>query len=231
MTCSSVAAPGRRRFRSTSPPGSRRRTSPASSRRSASSSSRSEQANSAPKGTVFDSIPPPGSNADVGSTVTILVSTGPQPVAVPPAKGLTLDQATRQLAQAGFTNLNTPIPETSNSIASGAVIRTDPAAGKQVTLDTRINIYVSSGAPTVLLPGKIGETKATAKAELEAQGFTVSTLNHVDDANVGKVVDQNPAPRHPGAAEQQRRPDDRHRVVVRTTTTTTTSAPTTTTGP
>src|SRR4051794_12594956 len=31
-----------------------------------------EQSNSAAKGTVFDSIPPPGTNADVGSTVTIL---------------------------------------------------------------------------------------------------------------------------------------------------------------
>jgi eukaryotic-like serine/threonine-protein kinase len=153
-----------------------------------------DQSNSAPKGTVFDSIPPPGTNADVGSKVTILVSTGPEPVAVPPTKGLSLDQATRQLEQAGFTNLNSPIQEASTSIGAGGVIRTDPAAGKKVTLDTRINIYVSSGAPTVTLPGKIGETKAAAKAELEAEGFTVSTLNRVDDANVGKVVDQSPAP-------------------------------------
>jgi serine/threonine-protein kinase len=152
------------------------------------------QANEAKAGTVFDSIPKPGTKADVGSTVTILVSSGPAPVAVPPTKGLSLDQATRQLELAGFTNLNNPIQESNNSVSSGAVIRTDPAAGKQVALDTRINIYVSSGAQTVSLPGKIGETKAKAKAELEADGFTVSTLNRVDDANVGKVVDQSPAP-------------------------------------
>ncbi len=153
-----------------------------------------EQSNSAATGTVFDTIPAPGTMVAVGSNVTILVSSGPQPVAVPPTKGLSLDQATRQLEQAGFTNLNSPIQETSNSVASGSVIRTDPAAGTKVTLDTRINIYISSGAATVTLPGKIGETKATAKAELEASGFTVSTLNRVDDANVGKVVDQSPAP-------------------------------------
>jgi len=153
-----------------------------------------EQSNSAAKGIVFDSIPAPGTNVAVGSNVTILVSSGPEPVAVPPTKGLSLDQATRQLEQAGFTNLNSPIQETNNSVASGSVIRTDPAAGTKVTLDTRINIYISSGAATVTLPGKIGETKATAKAELEASGFTVQTLNRVDDANVGKVVDQSPAP-------------------------------------
>ncbi|HEV7523339.1 MAG TPA: Stk1 family PASTA domain-containing Ser/Thr kinase [Acidimicrobiia bacterium] len=155
---------------------------------------RSDASNAAPVGTVFDSLPKPGTTAKVGSDVTILVSSGPEPVAVPPVKGLSLDQATRQLALAGFTNQNNPIQETNNSVPSGAVIRTDPPAGKKVPVSTRINIYVSSGAQTVPMPGKVGETKAAAKAELEAQGFTVSTLNRVDDANVGKVVDQNPAP-------------------------------------
>ncbi len=148
--------------------------------------------NAAIKGNVFDSLPKPGTNADVGSTVVILVSSGPAPVAVPPTKGLTLDQATRQLELAGFTNLNTPIQEANDTIAAGSVIRTDPAAGKTVAVDTRINIYVSSGAQTVTLPGKIGETKAAAKSELEALGYTVTTLNRVDDANIGKVVDQSP---------------------------------------
>jgi serine/threonine-protein kinase len=189
-----------------------------------------EQSNSAAKGIVFDSIPAPGTNVAVGSNVTILISSGPEPVAVPPTKGLSLDQATRQLEQAGFTNLNSPIQETNNSVAAGSVIRTDPAAGKKVTLDTRINIYISSGAATVTLPGKIGETKATAKAELEASGFTVSTLNRVDDANVGKVVDQSPAP---GA---QVLPNSNVVLTIGIAssgppTTTSTSVPTSTTGP
>jgi eukaryotic-like serine/threonine-protein kinase len=152
------------------------------------------QSNAAPKGTVFDSNPKPGTLAPVGSTVTIFVSTGPEPVAVPQVRGLTVDDATSQLEQNGFTSLNTPVEEASNSVAAGLVIRTDPPAGKSVPIDTRITIYVSRGAQTVSMPSKIGETKAAAKAELEADGFTVSTLNRVDDANVGRVVDQNPAP-------------------------------------
>jgi beta-lactam-binding protein with PASTA domain/tRNA A-37 threonylcarbamoyl transferase component Bud32 len=150
------------------------------------------QPNAAQQGTVFASIPNPGTNANVGSTVTIIVSSGPAPVAIPQVKGLSLDQATQQFEQAGFTNLNPPIQETSDSVPSGSVTRTDPPAGKQVPLDTHITIYVSSGAQTVTLPSEIGKTAAKAKADLENKGFTVSTLNHVDDANIGRVVAQNP---------------------------------------
>jgi serine/threonine-protein kinase len=151
------------------------------------------EANGAPKGTVFDSSPKPGTNALVGSTVTILVSSGPAPATVPPVSGLTYEQATTQLEQAGFTNLNPPIQTASATVPAGSVIRTDPAGGKAVALSTPINIYVSSGAQQVTVPPEIGQTEAAASAALTAKGFTVSTLNQVDDANVGKVVAQTPA--------------------------------------
>jgi serine/threonine-protein kinase len=151
-----------------------------------------EQPNAAAKGTVFTSIPNPGTKADVGSTVTIIVSSGPAPVAVPDVKGLSFDQATQALEQQGFTNLSPPIQETSNTVASGSVSRTDPPAAKPVPLDTRINIYVSTGAQKVTLPSEVGKSEADAKADLISQGFTVSTLNQVDNANVGKVVSQRP---------------------------------------
>jgi eukaryotic-like serine/threonine-protein kinase len=151
-----------------------------------------DQPNAAPKGTVFTSIPNPGTKADVGSTVTIIVSSGPAPVAVPDVKGLSFDQATQALEQQGFTNLSPPIQETSNTVASGSVSRTDPPAAKPVPVDTRINIYVSTGAQKVTLPSEIGKSEADAKADLISKGFTVSTLNQVDNANVGKVVGQSP---------------------------------------
>jgi serine/threonine-protein kinase len=141
---------------------------------------------------VFGSNPQPGTAAPVGATVTLLVSSGPAPVAVPQVNGLTPDDAVRQLQASGFNNINTPVSETSNSVASGHVTRTDPPAGRSVPVTTRITIFVSSGAQTVSTPSEIGKTKAQAQADLEARGFTVSTLNRVDDANVGRVVDQSP---------------------------------------
>jgi beta-lactam-binding protein with PASTA domain/tRNA A-37 threonylcarbamoyl transferase component Bud32 len=150
------------------------------------------QPNGAASGTVYDSQPKPGTSAPVGSTVTIFISTGPAPVPVPSVKGLKIDDATRQLSLDGFTNLNTPIQESSDTVPSGQVIRTDPPAGQTVALSTRINIYVSSGAQSVSVPGVVGKTEADATSVLEAKGFTVSKLRKVDDANVGIVVSQSP---------------------------------------
>ncbi len=65
------------------------------------------------------------------------------------------------------------------------------------------------------MPGEIGKSEAAAKADLESKGFTVSTLNKVDDANIGRVLDQNPEQGHASAAEQQRRAHRRYRVVER----------------
>jgi eukaryotic-like serine/threonine-protein kinase len=96
-----------------------------------------------------------------------------------------------QLEQAGFTNVN-PIQEPSDSVNAGEVIRTDPAAGTPTPLDTKINLFVSTGAQNVSVPGEVGKTFADAKADLENRGFTVTTLKQVDDANVGIVLDQNP---------------------------------------
>jgi serine/threonine-protein kinase len=185
-----------------------------------------QQSNTADKGTVFDTNPKPGVAAPVGSNVTIFVSTGPAPVPVPQVKGLTVDDATRQLEASGFTSINSPVSENSTSVAAGQVTRTDPPAGKSVPLDTRITIYVSRGAPTVGVPSVIGETKAKAKSDLEAAGFTVSTLNRVDDANVGRVVDQNPA------AGSQVPPNSNVVLTIGIASTPPTSSPsTTTTGP
>jgi beta-lactam-binding protein with PASTA domain/tRNA A-37 threonylcarbamoyl transferase component Bud32 len=154
--------------------------------------SATKQSNAAKAGTVYDSLPKPGTNAPVPSTVTILVSTGPAPVPVPKVQGLSVDDATRQLELDGFTNLNTPIREPSDTVPSGSVVRTDPPAGQKVPLDTRINIYVSSGANTVSVPPEVGKTEAAARADLETKGFTVATLKKPDDANVGIVVSQSP---------------------------------------
>jgi serine/threonine-protein kinase len=153
-----------------------------------------QQSNAAAAGTVFDSNPKPGTTAPVGSTVTLLVSSGPAPISVPPVQGLSVADAVRQLQASGFKNFNSPVEENSNSLPVGQVTRTDPPAGQSVAVDTPITIFVSKGAQTVTTPSEIGKTKADAQAHLEANGFTVSTLNRVDDANVGRVVDQNPSP-------------------------------------
>ncbi len=62
------------------------------------------------------------------------------------------------------------------------------------------------------------------KVALKSAGFTVSTLNKVDDNNVGKVIEMSPAAGTQVAAGQQHRAHDRHQVA-RTSSTTSTTTP------
>jgi beta-lactam-binding protein with PASTA domain len=46
----------------------------------------------------------------------------------------------------------------------------------------------------VQVPDVRGQTEDAARATLSSRGLTASTKSTVDPANVGKVVDQSPAP-------------------------------------
>ena len=150
------------------------------------------QASDQPANTVISTNPAPGDQATIGSTVTLVVSSGPAPISIPTVQGLSQDQAFTVLRQAGFTNPTGGGQEPSGSIPAGQVTRTDPPAGQQVAPNTAIRIFVSSGAPTVTVPDERGKTFTAAEADLRAKGFSVSRLNMVNPANVGLVVDQSP---------------------------------------
>ena len=155
--------------------------------------SKTQSSDQVKAGFVINSQPAPGDTAAVGSHVTLIISAGPAPVAVPDVSNLTQNQAIQQLSQAGFTNFF-PQNQPSDTVANGLVIKTDPPAGKSVPLTTRIKVYVSTGQQTVQIHNEIGVPFAQAAADLTAQGFTVTRLDVVDPLNIGKVVDQNPPP-------------------------------------
>jgi serine/threonine-protein kinase len=145
------------------------------------------------RGRVIDSIPPAGSEAGEGSVVTLLVSTGPEPTAIPDVKGQSQDQALQTLTLAGFTRV-TPLGEPSDTTPQGAATRTDPKAGEEVAPDTPIKLYISTGKPTVTIPLVKGLTLAAARTQLEGLGFVVTTLEQqTTSGNVGKVLDQTPS--------------------------------------
>jgi eukaryotic-like serine/threonine-protein kinase len=146
-----------------------------------------------PKDFVVDSRPAPGTKVSVGSTVTLLVSTGPEKVAVPDVSGDTLDQARSELTTTGFFNF-APLQESSTKIPQGQVTRTDPPKGSMVAKNTVIKIYVSTGPTTVTVPQEVGKTEAAATADLEGKGFVVQTIEQASTpGNAGKVIDQNPS--------------------------------------
>ena len=144
-----------------------------------------------PKDQVMAQNPAAGVQVNVGSTVTIDVSTGPDSAAVPNVVGFTQDAATTALRQAGFT-VGTIQQVDDNAQQKGNVLGTDPAVGAVAPFSQPITLKVATGK--VPVPDVKTKNFALAQDALQKAGLN-SQIQQVDDANAveGTVLDQNPA--------------------------------------
>ncbi len=123
------------------------------------------------RGHVMATKPGTGQRIRGNGTVTLVVSRGPDKVAVPDLAGTPLADARRKLRDLGLV----PGTETrtfSDEVAKGSVIRTDPAAGSTRRPDTAVALTVSRGAP-VDVPNVVGSAREDAAASLRQAGFRV----------------------------------------------------------
>jgi serine/threonine-protein kinase len=86
-----------------------------------------------------------------GSQVNLVVSSGPQMVAVPIVEGLTQDAATTTITGAKL-NVGTLTQQTSNTVGAGKVISQDPGGGSSVGEGSSLNLVISSGPQMVAVP-------------------------------------------------------------------------------
>lgn len=94
--------------------------------------------------------PKGGSQAAKGATVTLTVSTGREQVQVPNVVGRDQSAAANILGQAGF---NTSTQTTSSdSVANGLVIRTEPGTGTPLAKGSTVTMIVSTGPPPTTSP-------------------------------------------------------------------------------
>ena len=92
-------------------------------------------------GYIYKQSPVSGRTVREGQGVTLTVSLGTQYVTVPDLTNYVQADAEQQLKSLGVSVLVTQAVDT--SVASGAVIRTDPAAGTQVESGSTVVVYVS----------------------------------------------------------------------------------------
>ncbi len=156
--------------------------------------------NQRPIGTVFDQDPSEGEFRVTGTSVTIFVSDGAGTVKIPKVAGLDQLTATARLEKLGF--VVTPIPEESETIKVGEVIRSNPPAGKKVDPGTNVEIFVSAGPRPTAVPDVAGLDQVEATQQLVALGFRVTKATEPSSSvEVGRVIRTQPGAGTPAAKD------------------------------
>ena len=121
------------------------------------------QADNAAKGIVIDQNPASGTEANVGSVITITVSAGPGNKVIPPnLTGMSYADATAALSAAGFQNVKQGAQQVDDTQwAQGLVASTSPAAGTTIPATQTVYLNLSSGQVTVP-DNLVGQTSSAA---------------------------------------------------------------------
>jgi beta-lactam-binding protein with PASTA domain/tRNA A-37 threonylcarbamoyl transferase component Bud32 len=145
-----------------------------------------------PAGQVLDQRPGPNERAVRESTVTIVLSKGPDRRAVPELGGM--DQATAEETLNAVGLRLGAVTRDFSEAPVGTVIRTDPFTGTELRPNASVAIVLSKGVEMLPVPGVVGRTAAAAAAALEEAGFTSSSTEVFSEtAEKGTVVAQDPA--------------------------------------
>jgi len=189
----------------------------------------SRPSRSVPAGRVIGSTPPAGENVECGATVTLLVSKGPNLVALEDLVGLSQQVAEAHLERAGLiANVDTQDADE----PEGQVIAQDPGPGSELQKGEEVTIIVSTGVGAVTVPDVVGQSEDAARSRLAAAGLDADVIVQETDE---EDDDERVLQQAPGAGSRLRSGDTVTIVVGKfiepeTATTSTTSAPTTTTG-
>jgi eukaryotic-like serine/threonine-protein kinase len=140
---------------------------------------------------VIETRPAEGTPQDRGSTVTLIVSKGPEQVGVPNEVGKSLDDARTDLENLGFKV--SVKREESDTADPDTVLSQDPAGGEHDKGST-VTLTVAKEPSEAEVPKIVGEDDTNAVSALQDAGFKVSitredTENLEDD---GIVLSQDP---------------------------------------
>ncbi|MCX6403697.1 MAG: Stk1 family PASTA domain-containing Ser/Thr kinase [Actinobacteria bacterium] len=102
-----------------------------------------------------------GELAKPNSLVSVVLSKGPAPIAIPDVAGESSENAIALLGTSGFNSV-TIVKEFSNTVATGVVITQSPGALTEHLPKTQITLTVSKGVRPVSVPNIIGLTQSAA---------------------------------------------------------------------
>ena len=146
------------------------------------------------EGYIYKQSPTGGRNIREGQTVTLTVSLGTQYVAIPDVTNYVQADAEQLLRDSGLSVL--VVQNVEPSVAVGAVIRTDPAAGTSVAAGSTVVVYVSRQqvSTTTTVPSVVGMTVNDARTLLVQKKLTLGSQTQAySDQPEGTIIAQGTA--------------------------------------
>jgi eukaryotic-like serine/threonine-protein kinase len=123
--------------------------------------------------------------------VALTVSAGPGSAQVPATAGLAVEEAKAKLKQAGFATEVKRV--SSDTVADGLVIHSEPSAGATATRGSAVTLTVSSGPKLVKVPVLVGTQRAVAVQQIRGRGLVPSVEEEESASPAGQVVRQSPS--------------------------------------
>jgi serine/threonine-protein kinase len=145
-------------------------------------------------GKVIATNPSAGTEEQLGSPVTVVVSSGPAPVKVPDVVGQSLSAAEATLTNAGL-GVGAVTKRTTSSQAPGTVLSQSPATGTSVKAESKVDLTVAQAPKEVAVPNVVGDPQTLALVALGQAGFKPKSASATttEAAQVGQVLRQSPA--------------------------------------
>jgi eukaryotic-like serine/threonine-protein kinase len=134
----------------------------------------------------------PGSEAEEGDRLSVILSLGPEFAQVPNVTGEEREAAETALAEAGFEVQVERVYH--DTVAAGRVIEQSPEAGTRHEVGRSVRITVSRGRTPVAVPDVGGLAESEATAILQAANLSVRVVEEFStEVPRGQVISQQPA--------------------------------------
>ncbi|HST59151.1 MAG TPA: PASTA domain-containing protein [Longimicrobium sp.] len=144
-----------------------------------------------PRGRVLMQTPLPGEEVARGSTVRIVLSTGPEMRAVPAIRGLPRADAIGLLQRFGY---RVAIRRVRDRRDQGTILGLSPATGQRAAVGSIVTMLISAGPPFVRVPPLVGLPSADARVRLQAGGLEMGRVAYDPGSPEpeGTIVAQSP---------------------------------------
>ena len=151
-----------------------------------------EEYSSEPAGTIIRQTPQAGRTVKEKQRIVLTVSLGTQYVTIPETKNMVAEDAEQTLKDMGLRVTKKPMSD--NSVANGAVVYTQPAAGETVEGDSTVILYVSRSevSKESQVPSLTGKTIEEARNEVKGLNLSIRTIEQASEQPAGTVLSQSP---------------------------------------